>query len=916
MPPQPSNMSLSPGSRLGSYEIVAPLGQGGMGVVYRARDLTLGREVAIKVLPDAFDTKAQPSIGSGSSRERTKDDRMARFVREAQTLAALNHPNIAHIHGFEQHAEMRALVMELVEGQDLAAYIARGPVPIPDAIAIARQLAEGLEAAHELGIVHRDLKPANIMVRSDGTVKILDFGLAKAINPDAQIASHDAMQSPTLTARATAMGIIVGTAAYMAPEQAKGRPVDRRADIWAFGVILHEMLTGHRLFHAETLPETLAHVIARDVDLTSLPPQTPPHLRTLIARCLVKDPKLRLRDIGDARLALTGDPSPASAAISIAPPATTDDQPPRRSWRETAAWSLAGLLAIVAGFFAWSASRPAPRAAPLLRLSFSLDAPVSLVGLSIALAPDGHAMVIEAPWRSGDRRLHLRRLDGTVLTPLPGTDGGQRPFWSPDSRSIGFFADSRLKRLDLNDGSVRDICAVPLFYSGTWGPGGTILFATPEGPLWRVQATGGSPTALPSDKAAGEVRQVSAVFLPGERRFVYTSVRGDGSSHLLLASLDDARRVEIPSPGLRLVWTGADRVIFTQDSVLYGQRIDYDTPALLGEPEPIATDIDVAWLGSRETVADTGLAAFIETGDRTRQFSWYARAGGVGRPIGPPGEYVTFDLSRDDRRIAATLRKGSRSNLWIIDAERGGASPLTAGELEDVDPQWSPDGRSILFGSTRDPSRSPFRANLSGDPPSRLFQFSGRIMALDDWSADGRWVFYHEALEAVLFARLIDPAVRAGETPGQQVMVMRPLKGTADQTEMSPDGRWVAFNSNESGRSEVLVVPFPPTGEKFQVSRNGGAQPLWRGDSRELFFLALDGTLMSTTVSAEPGFNTSEPVALFRPRVQPVTENIEQYAVTHDGARFLVLEPPPTAKGPVVQVISNWQQLIARAERQ
>jgi Tol biopolymer transport system component len=306
------------------------------------------------------------------------------------------------------------------------------------------------------------------------------------------------------------------------------------------------------------------------------------------------------------------------------------------------------------------------------------------------------------------------------------------------------------------------------------------------------------------------------------------------------------------------------------------------------------------------------MLAFVEAAERGRQFSWYDRSGGPGRPVGPLGEYLTFDLSADDRRIVVTERIANRRNLWLIDAERGAKSPFTSGEPEDLDPRWSSDGRSVLFGSTRDSGRHPYRATVGGDAPSRAFAFSGQLFALDDWSADGRWVLFHEALEGVPTARLIDPAVRAGETKDQEIVLARPLRGTADQAQMSPDGRWVAFNSSESGRPEVIVVPFPPTGEKFQVSRHGGVQPLWRRDGRELFFLALDGTLMMANIRPGPAFTSEDPIPLFKPRVQPVLENIEQYAVSADGMRFLVLEPPPDAKPPVVQVISNWTRLLER----
>ncbi len=507
-------MTLALGTRLGPYEIQGLLGAGGMGEVYRARDTRLDRDVAIKTLPDLFAADG---------------DRVARFEREAKTLAALNHPNIAAIYGIEQGSgtSVHALVMELVEGPTLEDMI-HGPhaaLPVAEVVTIARQIAEALEAAHEQGIIHRDLKPANVKVRPDGTVKVLDFGLAKALDPAGS--GIEPMNSPTLTARATQLGIVLGTAAYMAPEQAKGKPVDRRADIWAFGVMLHEMLTGQRLYGGETAPETLAHVIASDPNLASLPPSTPARLRALIARCLVKDPKARLRDIGEARLAL----SDATTADAPAP------APPSR--RSRLSWGIAAVASLAALAFAvlwWRSSAPIDPAPLMASIEFPAN---SIGGGAFAISPDGTRLVMQAfDANTGRGMLWLRDMASGTVSPIKQTEGAERPFWSPDSRQIAFFAETKLKRLDLQNGVVTVLADAPTSRGGTWGADGRIVFAGEfRAGLQVVNAAGGAPkpfTTLQKEEKSHRW----PVFLPDGRHVVFLAQRAEGNSRTDPSTID------------------------------------------------------------------------------------------------------------------------------------------------------------------------------------------------------------------------------------------------------------------------------------------------------------------------------------------------------------------------------------------
>ncbi len=888
-------MSLTPGSRLGVYEITAQIGEGGMGAVYRATDTTLSRQVAIKILPEAF--AADP-------------DRLARFEREAKTLASLNHPHIAAIYGFEKSSGLHALVMELVEGDDLSQRIKKGAIPFDEALPIAKQIAEALEAAHEQGIIHRDLKPANIKVRPDGTVKVLDFGLAKAMAP-AAASSPEAMNSPTITSPAmTQAGMILGTAAYMAPEQAKGKIVDKRADIWAFGAVLFEMLTGQRAFPGEDLTDTLAAVVRVEPNWTAVPATVPAAVVTVMRRCLQKDRKQRVRDIGDVSLALEG-AFETTAALSGA-----SERPRSRPlWREVAAWGLAIAGLVAAGLAAWR-SPAISSAPPASRFSLTLDASEAALTSSGGVSPDGQAIVIQvAPAK--DTRLRLRRLDATDTVPLAGTENGSSPFWSPDSRSIGFVADRTLKRFDLATSSVRPIATVAQpFRTPVWGRDGTILLTMLGQPLHRLSENGGTPEPMGAfDNAANEVAQVQPVFLPDGRRFLYQSLRGAAlASVVVLGSLDSDTRVMLDVPDTSIVWAGEDRLIFRRADALYVQGIRYDPLALVGEATQLVAEVGGVLLqGRSESASATGTLVFSEPSNRLVQFRWYGRDGRPQATVGEAGRYgryPTFDLSPDGRRIVTARPSGSSAvgqNLWQIDADQGTVARITVGAT-DTDPRWSADGTTVIFGSTRDNSRGPFRAGVAADTPVPVWKGDGRSFAMDDWSRDGKWLLFHEPGVPVLMARQMDAS---GTPAGEPVVAARTLSGIVDQAQMSPDGKWIAYNANESGRYEVYVTPFPPTGQRYSVSRAGGSQPTWRADGGELYYLTAEGALNAVKVLVSGGtFNTSDPVELVRPRLGSVSPSLEQYAPHPSGTKFLFLETAGDEQSLSLGVLLNWPSLV------
>ena len=871
------------GKTIGPYEVVAKVGEGGMGEVYRARDTNLDRDVAIKVLPELFALDA---------------DRVARFAREAKTLAALNHPNIAGIYGIEASGAARALVMELVDGEDLSAQIARGPIPLTDALPIARQIAEALEAAHEQGIIHRDLKPANIKVRADGTVKVLDFGLAKAMDsPGAS--SPDAMHSPTLTVRATQMGIILGTAAYMAPEQAKGKAVDRRADIWAFGVVLYEMLTGRHLFEAEDISETLAAVLTRDVNVTSWPATIPPRLRTLVRDCLIRDPRQRLRDIGDARLVLdrliTGAPDegigPASAASATV----------GHSSRARVPWAVAAIATLVAvAVIAW-ALRPIP-APPETRLDITTSATDDPA--SFAISPDGRQLVFVGSASDGQsQQLWLRPLDQTTPQALAGTEGASYPFWSPDSRSVAFFAGGRLKRLDIGSGPPQTVAALGVARGGSWSAEGVILYGQTGGPLVRVPAGGGAPadvTKLAPDQSSHRWPQ----FLPGGRQFLFYA-----QGVLYLGSLDspDSKRIAAADTGAQFV--APDWLLFVRQGTLIAQHVDLARGELTGEPVSVAEQVamDPARAVGAFSASSHGSITYRTGRGFTSQFTWFDRSGKVAGTVGSPDPngLVQPTLSPDGRRVAAVRTVQGNQDIWLLDAGRETRLTFDAGR--ELYPVWSPDGSRIAFSKDLKGQLSLHqKSSMGGGADELLLAASGNPLAPMAWSPDGRFLMYSDRRQVTggdLWVLALDGK--------QQPSVFVNSKFEERQPQFSPDGRWVAYSSDESGRHEIYLRPFPASSGQFPVSTTGGMAPRWRKDGKELYYIAPDSRLMAVSVAANGGPpQLGAPVALFQPRILyggtlPIGITW-QYDVAQDG-RFLINVAASDAVTAPITVIQNWR---------
>jgi Tol biopolymer transport system component len=893
-------MSLSAGTRLGPYVIEAAIGAGGMGEVYRASDTNLARQVAIKVLPEAVAQDAE---------------RLARFEREAKTLASLNHPHIAQIHGLERADGRTALVMELVEGPTLADRIARGPLPIDEALSTAKQIAEALEAAHEQGIVHRDLKPANIKLRDDGTVKLLDFGLAKAIEPAA--ASGNLANSPTLTSPArTEMGVLLGTAAYMAPEQARGRSVDKRADIWAFGVVLYEMVTGRRLFEGEDLTETLANVVKQPPDLSAVPAR----LRRLLGRCLEKDPKKRLRDIGDA-WELLDDAIPAIA-------------PAPRSWPGWMRWALVGLFgaaSAAAAVFAWLWL--STTAGDTLSAQFQVQPPAGTeFGFpygATAISPDGRYVVFAAgPQGSGP--LWLRPLDSLTARPLQGTEGANFPFWSPDSRSVAFYQSGQLARSDIIGGSPQVLCeATPLEAAGgTWNRDGTILFAS-QGGLLEVAASGGDPKPVSDpDAARHELEHGYPQFLPDGQHFLFLVRSADPTVQgIYAASLaQPATRVRILGTAQKVSYVPsrdgrAATLVWLRDRTLLAQPFDVGTLGLEGDPAPVAEDIALnRSFQSRAAfwTSDAGVLAY-RTGDVhavPTALTWFDRQGKVLGTIGDPEVYGELALSPDGTRVAAFRRDSIGEDLWLVDLARGSSTRLTTDSVNESYPVWSPDGRQIAFGAYPNDSKSAFdlyRKPAGASGQKDVLWKDGLRKRPTDWSRDGRFFLY-----SVIDASEKDediwalPLRDANPTPTKYLATEFIEAGGR----FSPDTKWVVYTSNISGREEVYVSPFPDAAAApaQMVSTEGGAQARWRPDGRAILYLSPDHTLMEVEVVRDAPFTVGIPKPLFQAPLasQPADPDGLIWDVSPDGQRFLLNRGSDQAPPVPLTVVTNWQATLQK----
>jgi len=935
-----------PGRQLGLYRLVSKLGAGGMGEVYRARDTKLGRDVALKILPALFAHDA---------------DRLARFRREAQVLASLNHPNIAAIYGLEEADGVRALVLELVEGPTLAEKLAEvsslksqvsglpippslgearqaagvGPrgIPIDEALPIARQIADALEAAHERGVIHRDLKPSNIKVRTDGIVKVLDFGLAKAFEVagivcegSTSVASMGT-ESPTLSVAATRDGVILGTAAYMAPEQAKGKPVDKRADIWAFGCVLYEMLTGCRAFEGEDVSDTLAFVITKDPDWRALPPTTPPAIQRLLRRSLEKDRKRRLPDIADARIeideALTASPSEPAPAAPL-----TMAQPVSRG-RPVATYAAVALVAsAVTATGIWLTMRPSLPQVTRLTIAPSSAAALTVGGSArdLAIAPDGRHVVYVG---SNGARLFVRAMDQLEATPLTGLSAPRHPFFSPDGQWVGFFdTGSVLKKVAITGGPTV-VMASRLsegFRGATWGPDDTIIFATADvgSGLQRVSAAGGESTVLTRpNRERGESDHLWPEFLPGGQAVLFTiaplgsPIRMDSAQVAVLDLRTGTQKILVRG-GSHAQYVPSGHLVYGVAGTLRAIVFDLDRLEAVGAPIPVLPEVTMTGNGAAGfAVARDGTLVYVP-GDAAvrraaRTLVWVDRQGRE-EPINAPARQYTYPrISPDGTRVALDVRD-QQNDIWIWHLARGTLTRFTLDPAEDQYPVWTPDGRRLLFRSARSGQSNLFWQAADG---------TGAVERLTQ-SENPQWAYAMTRDGTRLVFREDNPKT------GRDLMALtldkqrqaHPLVRTTFAEfngEISPDGRWLAYQSSESGQNEIFVQPFPNVGEgRWQISTGGGAEPLWARGGQELFYLAPTGALMSIRIERAQTFAFGTPTKLFEGRyflVDPVAEG-RKYDVSPDGKHFLMIKPggavEQTAPPANIIVVQNWLEELKR----
>jgi eukaryotic-like serine/threonine-protein kinase len=875
---------LPAGTRLGPYEVLGPLGAGGMGEVYRARDSRLSRSVALKILPDAFARDA---------------DRVARFQREAEMLASLNHPHIGSIYDVALDGDVPFLVLELVDGDTLADRIARGPLPLASALDVARQIADALDGAHARGIIHRDLKPANIKVSADGKVKVLDFGLAK-------MHGHDLGVSAAETAiGVTSAGTIIGTTAYMSPEQARGQDADRRSDVWAFGCVLFEMLSGRQVFDGGSGSEVLANVLKSEPEWDRLPADTPESIRRLLRRCLQKDDKRRLRDIGDTRLEI--DEASGGAVTSPTTTRVSIRRGERYAW---AAGTVAlALIAAMAGIGAMRSARASSTAPAETRFDVATPGSDPLDLTAVAVSADGRQLLFVAN-SEGQPTTWLRSLDSVAARPLAGTGGSSYPFWSPDGRSIGFFANGGLHRLDLDGGLVRELTKATFGVGGTWNRDGVILFShNPASGIWRVNADGRGLSEV-TRLEPGHGGHSFAHFLPDGKHFIYyvaaaTSVRG-----IYIGALDGSASKRLLDADSSAVYNNGHLLFFRQATLL-AQPFDVEALELKATPFQVAEDGigRAGGLWTAPPAAGGAIAYRAGTVQFGKRFVWFNRSGEVVGSVGNGLEIVALALwpSPDGNQAVFFQRGEATSNIWTIDIRRGVVSRLTSETGENIFPVWSRDGSRVIYSSNRTGKFGLYSKRLASGEPSEVVLAGGPGETFaTDTTADGRIVLYQQ--------RSLESGWDIWSVPltGGQPSAVLQTASDEGSAQLSPDGKWMAYSGNASGEFEVYLRPFPGPGQSLQVSAKGGTQLRWGPDGRELYYVATDSKLMAVSVGTAregqpPPLGT--PVALFAPstgRVLSPTPNADFFP-SSDGQRFLVSTVVQDAGKAPLRVILNWK---------
>jgi Tol biopolymer transport system component len=904
------------GESVAHYRVTSKLGAGGMGEVFRATDSRLHRDVALKFLPEHL---------------ANDKERMARFHREAQVLASLSHPHIAGIHGLEESGSRTALVMELVEGEDLSERLKRGPIPLVEALGIARQIAEALEAAHDKGVIHRDLKPANVKVTPEGEVKVLDFGLAKALEGSGTALGHDSGAAATLTAvSATRAGTVMGTVAYMSPEQASGSAVDKRSDIWSFGVVVFELLAGHRLFEGETSSHTMADVLRADIDWTRLPASTPGPIRKLLERCLERDRKRRLQAIGEARIIIEdylANASP-SGSRSVAIPTLAAAAPAARAtvpWI-VAAVAIVGLLGALGLLWGQRGGDPALALRADLRIS---DAPLFTdVGSGVELSPDGTRLVYVSG-TTQTQQMYVRPLNQLDAAKLAegntGATSPYQPFFSPDGQWLGYVTAAEMRKVPISGGTPLTLTKVTRSRGASWSEDGTIIFApNPASGLFRVSAAGGDAQPVTTlDKAKKEATHRWPQVLPGGKAVIFTShtqstADFDNATIEVLTFATGERKV-LQKGGSYGRYVPSGHLVYVSKSALFAVPFDLGRLEVTGSPAPVVQD--VFWNptegAAQFTFSSTGVLTYLRGGPEVARYTIASvdRRGGTTKLIDEPGAYGNPRLSPDGKRLSLTVLKDGNFDIWVYDLERGVPTRLTFDDAPETEQVWSPDGRYLAFSSGRAGADNVYRKRADGSGEEERLTTSDNPMWPNSWSSDGRTIAIagmgpsgnFDVTMLSLADKKIEPLVNSNFRE-------------ADPS-ISPDGRWLAYSSNESGRLEVYVRPYPSGAGRWQVSDNGGGFPRWSGKGRELFYRVDDGLMAASIEGVGDSLRTGKPTRLFTAAFRGGATGVAiggntfaDYDVSADGQRFVMFpasDAESTNRG-IVTLVTPWFDQLSR----